>query len=87
MSIIQRTEHSAEDFEELVIAGLSGDLGTVDFELLFPVYFPQFEKWVTVEESLPQEVESFDGVANDRSQGSRLGTNHTMISKAAREIA
>ena len=87
MSIIQRTEHVAEDFEEFIIGGLIGDLGFVDFELLFPVHFPQFEKWVTVEESLPQEVESFDGVANDHDQGSRLGTSNTMISKAAREIA
>ena len=77
----------AENFEEFVIAGRIRDPGSIDFELLLPVYFPQFEKWVTVEECLPQEFEIFDGVANDHDQGSRLGTNHTMISKAAREIA
>ena len=87
MSIIQRTEHVAEDFEQLVIVGLIGDLGFVDFELLFPVYFPQFEKRVMVKESLPQDVKCCDGIANDHYQGSRLGTNHTMISKAARGIA
>lgn len=87
MSIIQRTEHVAEDFEEFVIVGLIRNFASVDFVLLFPVYFPQFEKWITVEEGLPQEFKIFDGVANDHYQGSRLGTNHTMISEAAREIA
>ena len=62
MSIIQRAEHVAEDFEELVIVGPIRDLGPVDFELLFPVYFPQFEERVTVVECLPEKFEILDGV-------------------------
>ena len=87
MSIIQRTEDVAEDFEELIIVGLIRHLGSVDFELLFPVYLPQFEKWVAVVEGLPEKFEILDGVAHDHNQGARLGTNHTMISEVASWIA
>jgi len=87
VSVIQRTEHVAEDFEQPVIVGFIRNPGSIDFELLFPVYFPQFEKWVAVLEGLPEEFEILDRVAHDHDQGARLGTNHTMISEAASWIA
>ena len=87
MSVIQRTEHLAEDFEQLVIVGLVRDFGSVDFKLLLPVYLPQVEKWVAVVEGLPEKLEILDGIAHDDDQGARLGTNQMMISEAASWIA
>ena len=87
MTVIQRTEHLAEDLEELVIVGLVRDFGSVDFKLLLPVYFPQVEKWVAVVEGLPEKLEILDGIAHDDDQGARLGTNQMMISEAASWIA
>ncbi len=64
MPVIQRTEHLTEDIEELIIAGLICNFGSVGVILLFPIDIPQFEKWVSVVEGLPQKFEILFRVAN-----------------------
>src|SRR5687768_12726833 len=63
MTIIQRREHLAKDFEKLIITGLARDSGPVSFILLFPVDIPYFEKWIPVVKGLPKLFEIRFGVA------------------------
>jgi hypothetical protein len=69
MPVIQRTKHLAEDIEELIIACLICDFGSVGVVLLFPVDIPQVEKWVSVVEGLPQGFEVLFRVADRRVRG------------------
>ena len=82
MPVIQRIEHPAEDIEQLVIPGFICDFGSVDVILVFPVDIPQFEKWVSVAEGVPQEFEILFRVASGH-QGARSGSSFTMSSDPA----
>src|SRR5271170_5833872 len=65
MPVMQRGEHLAENIEELIITGLLCDSRSVGVILFFPVDIPQFEKWISVVEGLPQLLEIIFRVAND----------------------
>ena len=74
MPVIQRTKHPAEDIEEFIIAGLTGDLRSEDVVLPFPVDIPQFEKRVSLVEGLPQDFKILFGVANHNEAGPGSGS-------------
>src|SRR5262249_56597268 len=57
MPVIQRVEHPAEDIEELIVGGVLSDFRSVGGVLLFPVDFPELEKWIPFVEGLPQRLE------------------------------
>ena len=65
MPVMQRGEHLAENIEELIITDLPCDFWSVGVILFFPVDIPQFEKWISVVEGLPQLFEILFRVAND----------------------
>src|SRR5215510_11591243 len=90
MPVIQRTKHPAEDIEEFIIAGLTGDLRSEDVVLPFPVDIPQFEKWVSLVEGLPQDFKILFGVANhndSRSWVRQRGWGTTLQSARSRQAA
>ena len=64
MTVIQRVEHLAHDIEELVIAGFTRDLRSVDVVLLSPVDLSQLEEGIPVVKGLPQLLEILFGIAN-----------------------
>src|ERR1700730_1380653 len=65
MPVMQRGEHLAENIEEVIITGLRCDFWPVGVILLFPVDIPQFEKWISILEDLPQLFQILFSVAND----------------------
>ena len=64
MPVIQRVEHLAKNIEELIIAGITRDLRSVDVVLLPPIDLSQLEEGIPVVKGLPQLLEIVFGIAN-----------------------
>src|SRR3954449_4374851 len=64
MPVIHRIQHQAEDIEERGVTGLLCGLWSVDVILLLPINVPQFEKWISIVEGVPQFFEILFRVSN-----------------------
>ena len=68
-------EHLAKYVEEFIISSERENPGSVSLVLLFPVNFPEVEKWIPVLKRFPQFLEIRLRVTECRSHKSYIASN------------